>query len=216
MTKRCIITFGNKGWYVKGVDRLIISCEKYGVECLGWKNYPPGSPTHEHIPYGFKIFAFLDAIKRGYTSILWCDSSGWLTDNPSPIFDLIDKDGYFILKNTGQYNNWWCSDKQLAAFGYTRIQARTQQHAIGGLIGFNFEQENPVFNEWAEMITLFKGNWSNDDHTESISDECRGCRHDQSVISLICAKRNLIMQNKEGFVTFEPDTTPAIVAMQGM
>lgn len=213
--KSCIVSFGNIGWYPQGLARLKESCDKFGVDCMTWTDYPFGCPTHVELPYAFKVACMEYAFKQ-YDQVLWVDSSGWLLHDPTPIFDHIDKHGYFILNNHGQFNGWWCNDKQLEAFGYTRDEAMTQPHCVGGLIGFNKISAGWIFEEWADNVGLFKGEWNNTLHTESHDERCRGSRHDQSVMSLMVAKHGLDLQNQAGWVTFAPEVLDGIVAMRGM
>ena len=212
--KNCIVSFGNGAWYPRGVQRLKESCEKFGVEFILLTEYCDFIPHHSGIPYGFKPALIHHAFHWDYENVIWIDSSGWLQHDPSPIFDIIEKVGYFILNNHGQFNNWWCKDAQLNHFGFTREQARTQPHAVGGLVGFN--RNCPYFKEYYDFQHLYKGQWNNDNRTESDSDECKGSRHDQSVLSLIVAKHGLKLHDQKGFVTFAPEVLDGIVAMRGM
>lgn len=211
----CIVTFGNSAWYPQGVARLKHSCEQFGIDCVGFTDYPIGCPTHAELPYAFKVHCMEYAF-RNYDRVLWLDSSAWLQHDPTPIFDHIEKHGYFILHNHGQFNGWWCNDSQLDAFGYSRDEAMTQPHAVGGMVGFDKISTSWLFDEWADNIHLFKGKWDNNLHTESHDERCRGSRHDQSVLSLLVAKHNLDLQNQAGWVTFAPEVLDGIVAMRGM
>lgn len=211
----CIVSFGNRGWYPQGLTRLKASCEKFGINCMTFTDYPIGCPTHEELPYAFKI-ACMEIAFRQYNKVLWLDASGWLTQDPTPIIEHLDKYGYLLLNNHGQFNHWWCNDRQLQGFGYTRDEAQTQPHAVGGMIGFDKVSAGWIFDEWADNVGLFAGRWDNNLYTESHDERCQGSRHDQSVISLIAAKHGLDLQNQAGWVTFAPETMQGIVAMQGM
>ena len=211
----CIVSFGNIGWYPQGLVRLKESCDRFNIDCMTFTDYPIGCPTHRELPYAFKLHC-MDYAFRKYDKVLWVDASGWLTQDPKPIFDHLDKEGYFIMNNHGQFNGWWCNDAQLYSFRYTRDQAMLQPHAVGGLIGFDKISSKWIFDEWVDNIHLFKGLWTNDKHTESYDDRCKGSRHDQSVISLIAAKHGLKLLDQTGWVTFAPEVLNGIVAMRGM
>ena len=75
--KAVIISAGVNGWYPAGVRRLVrtLNFEGWGGSILTWEDYPPNCPKHDDIPYYIKIAAFEEAIKQGYTHILWVDSS---------------------------------------------------------------------------------------------------------------------------------------------
>lgn len=217
MTTPAIVSFGMGGWYPQGIQRLRQSCEPYNVQFMGYTHYPPFCPNHKELPYAFKVYC-MEAVSVTNPVMLWLDSSAWLTQDPTPIFDHIREHGYFLLKNHGQFNNWWCTDDQLNAFGYFRELAREQQHVVGGMIGLDLSHEmgRKIFDLWKGHIKLFAGLHSNVAHTESQSDECKGSRHDQSVMSLIAHKLGLDLQDQAGYVTFAPDSQQAIVAMRGM
>lgn len=212
-----ITSFGKGQWYPKGVERLQRSCDRFGVKCTPFLNYPLGSPTHEQIPYAFKMHC-MDAVRHYHDVVLWADSSAWLTNDPKPIFDIIKEQGYIIFNNHGNYNSSWCSDRQLSAFGYTRDEAQNQIHVVGGLFGIDFSSKlgNEIFNLYKSNVDLFKGEWSNKNKTESQDERCQGSRHDQSIMSLICAKMGLTITDQNKFFTFDPNQKDCIFALQGM
>lgn len=48
------------------------------------------------VPYSFKIFMMLEAQKLGFNKVLWIDSAALPMRDPTPIFELIDKDENFV------------------------------------------------------------------------------------------------------------------------
>ena len=121
MIEPVITSFGKGQWYPKGIERLKKSCDQFGVKCTPFLNYPLGSPTHEQIPYAFKIHC-MEAVRHYHNVVLWADSSVWLMNDPKPIFDIIKEQGYIIFDNFGNNNAHWCNDRQLGHFGYGRGQ----------------------------------------------------------------------------------------------
>jgi len=84
-TANVILNVASGRWFPVAQDRLIASlahvCEPSDT-CIWRNSYPPGSPTHEENPYVFKIHAFRQAIRLGYSRALWLDSSCWLNFLP--------------------------------------------------------------------------------------------------------------------------------------
>lgn len=48
------------------------------------------------VPYALKIFAMLDAQKRGFQKVLWIDSAAMPLKDPAPLFEELEKRGAFI------------------------------------------------------------------------------------------------------------------------
>ena len=217
MNQPVITSFGKCHWYPKGIERLKKSCDQFGVKCTPFLNYPIGSPTHEQIPYAFKIHC-MEAVRHYHNVVLWADSSVWLMNDPKPIFDIIKEQGYIIFDNFGNNNAHWCNDRQLWRFNFTRDEAEKQKQVVGGFNGIAYrrEIENEIFNEHKILADLFKGEWSNKNLTESIDPRCQGSRHDQSILSLIAAQRGLTITDQNKFFTFDPTQKDCIFALQGM
>ena len=98
-----ITSFGKGSWYPKGIERLRNSCDQFGVKCTPFLNYPQGCVTHKETPYAFKPYC-IDAVKKYHDIVLWADSSAWLMNDPKPIFDLIEKQGYIIFDSKWKNN----------------------------------------------------------------------------------------------------------------
>lgn len=211
-----ITSFGNDHWYPKGLHRLKESCQKFNVPCETFQDYPPSCPHHSRIPYAFKPYV-IDIVSKRYDQVFYADASAWLINDPKPIFEIIKEQGY-ILFFGGWNNAQWCSDRQLEAFGYNRDQAEQQHHVVGGLFGIDFTSEigQTIFKIYKNSINLFTGQWKNDLLTESADPRCLGCRHDQSVLSLIAASLNLTLTNPSEFFSYDINQKDCIFVLQGM
>jgi hypothetical protein len=211
-----IVSLGVGGWYPRGIERLARSCQKHNAPYYLQTEYPKGVPTHHQIPYAFKPY-MIRQVALSNNVVLWLDSSCWLQHSVQPLFDHIEKHGYLFFDG-GWSNAQWCNDKQLEAFGFTRDEAEKQKHVIGGIVGLNLDTEigKEIFAEWFLNIDLFKGNWNNDNLTESQDARCLGSRHDQSVLSLIAAKLNLNITPCAGWLNFDVTDKLAVIVAQGM
>lgn len=188
-TKACIINVGVGGWYAKGSERLERSLIYNGFahDIMIWQEQlPRHAESHNNNPYNFKIWAFIEAIKRGNKKILWLDSSFWCIKTPYPIFDLIIEHGIFCFK-TGYNCAQSCSDKALEWAGITRDEAELLPEYASGAVGFNIDNPDAkkVFELWTDGMLkgLFKNNRSHD-LKDSADPRFLHARQDQSIFSL--------------------------------
>jgi hypothetical protein len=177
------------GRYIEGMERLRQSLEgKFDGDFIGFVGEESiGAPLHSENPYAFKIYAFIEALKRGYKNILWLDCSVWAIKDVQPVFDVINKEGY-IMQEAGHFVGNWCNDFTLDYFGVKRDYAMAMLcYGNAGFLGLNFATiiANEFFDKWqqAMLAGCFKGNWS--DH-----------RHDLTSGSIIASK--LGMKYKSG------------------
>jgi hypothetical protein len=192
----CIISVGKDGWYGVGVERLHRSLIYHGYagSMLLWKDsLPPNSPTHQENPYAFKIYAFIDAIQRGYKVVMWLDSSFWCIKNPHHLFDIIYDNGVFAFRS-GYNCAQTCPDNLLARMGYTRDEAEKLPEIATGMVGLNIDNPNgkAVFDLWAELC--FEGYFKNDRHhnpAESADKRYLHGRQDQAAMSMVIHKLGL-------------------------
>lgn len=165
---KAVVNFSN-GSYLPKQTRLIQSMGRYSCPVMAYSDYDSiGSPTHQQHPYGFKLFAIKAAIESGFTSILYCDSSIWAIKDPSPLFDIIEKDGY-LMQEAGHYVGSWSNDECLDYFGITREEAmKMPMYGNAGLLGLKVGHpiaEN-FFSQWFRSLNagVFRGSWDNHRH----------------------------------------------------
>lgn len=118
-------------------------------------DWPPGSPAHSELHYGFKIYAIRDALAQGFTSILWLDVSCFAVASLEPLWKEIETEGHWLGgepeldHSTGFVTNeaaaqtmdrlgCWSSDKALEAFGLSRDDAMRVTLLTGTCIGLDF------------------------------------------------------------------------------
>lgn len=89
-------------------DQYPINMKHYGIDVVLWTDVlPRGSREHSESPYGFKVHAIKAAYEMGYTSILWLDSPAYaVKEDISPIFDKIEKEGYYAMSHIDPLENW--------------------------------------------------------------------------------------------------------------
>lgn len=185
--------------------RLVESLSSQGWDggVLTWTDrLPPGSPPHESAPYGFKLHAIAEAMRKGFTSVLWLDAPCLAARPLDPVFAAIERDGHAFVTADDRLGNW-TSDACLAAFGIPRDAAMSMALFNGAFIGLDLEHART--REWYRRIVqqceigLFRGAALTehapadvrarniDKDTGHLSDDprCWGHRHDEAVGSCL-------------------------------
>lgn len=193
--KAVIINCGVGGWYGHGSRRLAKS-----LNFVGWAGeqiiyadeYPPNSHKHEDVPYYMKIATFEQAIERGFTHILWCDSSMWTVNNPVKLFDIIDEQGYWFF-STGYNLAQSVNDHALFAAGLSRDEAEGVTEWASGLVGINLNNPDGknLYTTWKEYMDLGLSRGSRLHDNQSADTRFKFHRQDQSCLSLSAWKHGL-------------------------
>lgn len=187
--------------YRNGQKRLEESVKgKTDADFIGFKTESEvGAPLHKENPYAFKVYAIEKALDKGYTQILWLDSSAYAIANVEPIFNLIRRNGHF-MEEAGHVASAWTNDRTLDYFGLTREEASKVPLYSAGFTGLNFNNERTVtfFEMWKQSMIdgQFKGDWSNH-------------RHDLSCASIIAHKLGMKYQKCGKYFQYAaPHETP--------
>lgn len=185
--KAVIISAGVGGWYPVGVKRLerTLNFEGWGGGILTWTDYPPSSPRHDDIPYYLKIAAFEEAIKQGFTHILWVDASFFCVKNPMKMFDIINDQGFWFF-SSGYNLAQSINDNALQFVGKSRDEAEQQTEWASGCVGVNLENPNgkALYEKWKFFmdVGLSKGSRLHDN--QSLDPRFLFHRQDQSCLNL--------------------------------
>lgn len=199
--------------YKNGRERLYNTFNTVGVDKLFWKHESEiGSPSHQDNPYAFKIYGFKRAIELGYKKILWLDASVYAIKETTPVWDVIEKEGY-IMQMAGHLAGTWANDFCLNYFGITRDEAmKIPMYGNAGFLGLNmdFEISRNFLSEWEKSMLAgaFKGAWRNDSQSESKDERCKGHRHDMVCGSLVAHKLGMEYKNPEQWLEYAPPHTP--------
>lgn len=146
------------------------------AECL--------APLHTESMYAFKPYSFIMAKNMGDDVILWLDASMYVIKDLSPIFEQIERDGYFF-QDSGWLNSQFMTDEAREYFGTDKGRMISS-----GVLGIDFT--NPIghefFNRWFKSCEdgMFNGSHDN-------------WRHDQSCASLIIEQMGLKITNNDTF-----------------
>jgi len=198
--KAVIINACVGSWYPKGTERLVKSLNYvgWGGEVLTWANKWPNNNFNTVCPYNIKAAAFEEACLKGYSHILWCDSSVWAIQDPMPIFDIINEQGYYFWKS-GYNCAQTVSDKALEYFGVTRDEAEKYEGCSSGIMGVNLKSEIGL-NFCVDFVKaakhgVFEGSREHDNQSED--PRFLFHRQDQSVASMLIGIMGLKMHDPQ-------------------
>ncbi len=165
---KCIVNYSTPN-YSNGQKRLEESLKgKTDADFIGFNSLEElGSPSHLDNPYAFKVYAIEKALQKGYTQILWLDSSAYAIKNVEVIFNLIRRNGHF-MEEAGHPASHWSNDKSLDYFSLTREEAANIPLYSAGFTGLNFNNATTqkFFQLWKKSMLdgIFRGDWSNHRH----------------------------------------------------
>lgn len=188
--KAVIINCGVGGWYGHGSRRLRKSLNFVGwagSEIIYADEYPPNSYSHDTYPYYMKIAAFEEAIRQGYTHILWVDSSFYAVENPVKMFDIISEQGYYFF-SSGYNLAQSVNDRALAAVGLSRDEAETVNEWASGCVGIRIDNPDgfALYTRWKELMDAGLSQGSRLHDNQSADPRFLFHRQDQSLLSLAC------------------------------
>lgn len=154
-----------------------------------------GAAPHAEMNYSFKPMAIIKAYEMGYRQILWLDASMQAIKSLDPIFEIIERDGYFF-QDSGWPNSRWTSEVAIEYFGTNEGEMLSS-----GVLGVDLDNEigYKFFDQWTQAMRdgMFNGSW--DDH-----------RHDQTAASLIAYKMGLKLQPGNTFFVYGNENEPTI------
>ena len=108
--KRAIVNVATTEHYRKGQQRLTEAARKQGYNTFQWGTEPTGCPSHAAVPYAMKAFALKETEELGWDLLLWCDSCMLPVQSLEPLWQRIERDGYWMSRN-GYTNYEWTADQ---------------------------------------------------------------------------------------------------------
>lgn len=219
MSKTCFLNVGIDAWYTLGTDRLKGSLIDKGFpgDILTWKDEWPSNRFPRNCVYNVKADAVEQAIKRGYTTIIWGDCSIYARKDTQPFVERIQRDGYWIGQS-GYNAAQTASDAQIQYFGVSRDWAANVHDCATGLFGFDVSRPEmlAVVNDWiqAGRDGVFAG--SRGHGGQSNDRRFKFCRQDQSAMSLVLGKHGVPVRECLEFYRFAWDKHDTIFHCQGM
>jgi hypothetical protein len=142
LNKSVIINAAYGAWYPKGSKRLEHSLIYHGLSCdkLIWLDGINNPYFNPYCPYTIKAAAFDEAIKMGYTTILWMDCSLWVVEDPNKLINIINEKGGLFIKS-GYNLAQTSADSDLRWANETRDNAEKLPELWSCIFGVNLETE---------------------------------------------------------------------------
>lgn len=139
----CVVNAAWGDGYAKGQRRLIESLRSHGYtgDILTWSNEKINKHHDVEHPYTMKAAAFVEAIKKGYSNILWLDCSVICLKNITPFFELIKTESVYFWQSGWKLSDS-ATDKDLEFAGLTRDEAETMIECASGIVGLNFDDRD--------------------------------------------------------------------------
>jgi hypothetical protein len=187
--KRVVINLSTKKYkagQVRLIDTFMQHPQSAGISVYA-KESLIGAPPHSECMYGFKPVFFQYARSMGYRVVLWLDASMYIRKSLDPLFDHIEKHGYFF-QDSGWMNDRWTTPEQKAYFG-----TDAGKMISSGVIGLDLRhpEANTFLDCW--VLAAKKGMF-NGSHEVT--------RHDQTCASLIVEQLGLTITPNHTFWTY--------------
>lgn len=181
--------------YIKEQKRLVETVKKFGYNIYTYNSFEYiESPNHTESPYAFKLYAINKVRDMGHDIVIWVDSIARLIRPIDSWIPKIEAAGVYLARDEWR-SGIWVNDKTLNYFNIARDDAMEMYTIHAAIMAFDLRTENAsrFIDEMfkCEKAGLFKGNWNNDNLTESLDPRCRGHRHDQSCAELVARKLNI-------------------------
>lgn len=148
--------------------------------------------THQEVPYQFKLAMIQDAREKGYTQVIWCDSTIQFLKPIDPLLESAKKNGIVVFDNVSYPLAAWIHDEALIRLGIdlsNREYINKLPQIMACCIIFDFS--NPVAGEiMDEWIAISEDGVSFRNNVSS-RPEYIDHRHDQAILSYLVYKRGI-------------------------
>lgn len=214
---RAVVCVATTPMYQKGMSRLqeaYLKLRGPDDNMWAWSKLLGTWPTHQDIPYGFKAHALMHAATDDSPGgpadlLLWCDASILPIRSLEPIWERIEREGYWISRN-GWTNYEWTADSAYpdllgSVNAETRAINKTIPHVVATSFGLNVKHPKgkaflDEYYRLASETKAFCGPWTNSNHADIEHKgvvtqdgrkapcgpaDVRGHRHDQTAASVI-------------------------------
>jgi len=189
-----------------------------------YSDLPPGCPPHKEKPYAFKAYALEAAAKDGADLLLWLDSSIFPIRSLEPLWERIEKEGYWIARNGWTNYQWTAFDSYKELFkGMNEEQAvelnKTIPHVVATAFGLNMKHFKgkralELYVEYAKG-DAFRGPWKNTLETPCGPHDVLGHRHDQTALSVIAWALEMQLTDCPEIFSYPPAPEKTILVADG-
>lgn len=186
---RTVINLSTKKYW-QGQERLVKSllASNRGIAALlCLEESEVNAPPHNDFMYAFKPCSFIRAAEQGCTTVIWLDASMYVLKDLTPIFEQIERDGYFF-QDSGWANDRWTPPHVKEYFG-----TNEGKMISSGVLGLDLN--NPIGVE-------FLRRWKQASDDGMFNGSYDYYRHDQSAASLIIQNMGLTITPNDTFWTY--------------
>lgn len=235
--RRAVVCVGT-GRYTAGLDRLKALTAQLDPEAqfAGWNTLPDNWPSHDEKPYAFKAYA-LKTAALGADLLLWCDAAITPVKSLEPLWERIERDGYWMPLN-GWTNYEWTADSAYAdLFPDMSIAAAREINKMFTQVvatAFGINVKHPIGKIFLEEYyrlantNAFCGPWTNTNCPEAAKwnqhpsrmgncgpADVLGHRHDQTAASLIAWRLKMKLDQCPGIFSYPPAKEDTILLAVG-
>lgn len=221
------------GGYHPAQHRLVECFRKMDPDCqiFPYRHIPEDWPAHEAKPYAFKAYALND-IAHMTDLVLWCDAVMVPVRDLAPLWEKIERDGYWLALN-GWTNYEWTADSAYPALfpGLELEEAREQNKQFPQVVAtaFGLNLRHPLgwgflreYYRLASETDAFCGPWSNSNNPKAHPQspdrmapcgpaDVLGHRHDQTAASVIAWRLGMKLTPCPAYFSYHPHQQPSTV-----
>lgn len=178
---------------LRSSQRLVLS-DLDGVEVAElparsrWPYSDWADPARFRESYAFKPFALLRTGFPGDT-LLWLDAGVAVLGELTPVFEMAERDGVFLVDNPPHRNDRWTSEECVTVMRASKdelLGPQIEANIIGLHVG---GRRHAVFEAWLSYAT----------HRSAFVGNRQEHRHDQSVLSILAARHGMPVSERARF-----------------
>jgi len=179
-------------YLMRSVDGYCANYYGVNIELDSWPVTEKHGTSWQHadMPYQFKPFAIQEAREKGYTQILWCDSTIRVMLPVEPLWAQVKEHGILAWNNEGHSLEDWISDFALDKLGVPDVIGWKQIMACCIMFDFSNKKCVKVFDKWLQGS--INGSFY---HDTSRNLNYKGSRHDQAYLSALMQLHNIPIQD---------------------
>lgn len=203
---RAVVSVATTDHYCRGQARLRSALEAVNQDYETWQHEAAGWPMHRDKPYAMKAYALKAAVARGHETLLWCDSCIVPVKPLGPLWERIERDGYWMSANGFSNAEWTAESAYTSLLPLLGLEAavrlnRTIPHVVATAFGISLKHElgRAFLEEYFRLASetrAFCGPWINSNapgarRADGVRcapcgpPDVRGHRHDQAAASVI-------------------------------